>query len=68
MDCLVSCKFHACLAAGNALMAICNPECEIAGIVKSEQCGRPVTTAGIGDIPEHLQDEKDARFTVFLNH
>ncbi len=47
---LVPCKFYGCLAAGNALIAICNPECEIADIVKNEQCGRVIAlgdTAGL---------------------
>ena len=45
--CLVPCKFYACLAAGNALITVCNPNCEIADIVKNEQCGKVVS---LGDV------------------
>lgn len=40
--CLVPCKFYACLAAGSALLTICNPECEIADIVRNENCGKVI--------------------------
>lgn len=40
--CLVPCKFYSYLAAGSAVVAICNDNCEIADIVRTEQCGRVV--------------------------
>jgi glycosyltransferase involved in cell wall biosynthesis len=39
---LVPCKFYSYLAAGNAVIAICNAKCEIADIIQNEQCGRVV--------------------------
>lgn len=45
--CLVPCKFYACLAAGNAMITISNPKCEIADIVRNQQCGK---TVALGDV------------------
>ena len=61
--CLVPCKFYACLAAGNAVIAICNPECEIADIVKNEQCGRVITlgdASGLRDAILNYYENDDA--------
>ncbi|MCI0498747.1 MAG: glycosyltransferase family 4 protein [Planctomycetales bacterium] len=40
--CLVPCKFYSYLAAGSAVLAICNPECEVAEIVAQEKCGKVI--------------------------
>ncbi|MHC4151922.1 MAG: glycosyltransferase family 4 protein [Planctomycetota bacterium] len=39
---LVPCKFYSYLAAGNAVIAICNSACEVADIINNEQCGKVI--------------------------
>lgn len=39
---LVPCKFYSYLAAGNAVIGICNSNCEVADIINNEQCGKVV--------------------------
>lgn len=44
---LVPCKFYAYLAAGTAVIGICNEACEVADIIKTENCGAIVL---LGDV------------------
>lgn len=44
--CLVPSKFYSYLAAGNAVIAVSNPKCEIADIINNEQCGKVIS---VGD-------------------
>ena len=60
---LVPCKFYACLAAGSALVAICNPGCEIADIVRNENCGKVVALGDAETLVEtivHYYQDKQA--------
>jgi glycosyltransferase involved in cell wall biosynthesis len=39
---LVPCKIYSYLAAGNAVIAICNAKCEVADIINNDQCGKVI--------------------------
>lgn len=39
---LVPCKFYSYLAAGSAVVAICDPRCEVADIISNEKCGNVI--------------------------
>jgi glycosyltransferase involved in cell wall biosynthesis len=39
---LVPCKFYSYLAAGSAVVAICNARCEVANIINDNQCGKVI--------------------------
>lgn len=51
---LVPCKFYSYLAAGSAVIAICNPKCEIADIITYEQCGKVIALGDDTDLVETI--------------
>ena len=59
---LVPCKFYSYLAAGNAVIAICNSQCEVADIINNEHCGKVVALGDDGALVntiEHFYNNKE---------
>lgn len=59
---LVPCKFYSYLAAGSAVIAICNANCEIADIINKDQCGKVVALGdhvSLVNSIQHYHDNKD---------
>lgn len=59
---LVPCKFYSYLAAGSAVIAICNAKCEVADIINDNQCGKIVALGdhvAMVDAIRAYRDSKD---------
>ena len=60
---IIPCKFYSYLAAGSAVVAICDAACEVADIIKNQKCGRVVALGDSDALEESIlyyYERKDA--------
>lgn len=63
----VPCKLYGMLAAGKAIIVVCDEDCEMAHVIREEECGHvvaPGNTEGLVEAIRYLRDHPEERQTM----